>query len=186
MSRPRTSRSPGACCCGPLRSQVLGAILPHLLGFPLVTLANEATNWWEVALPAISGLVGVVVGGLITRWVTLSAEDRRADLERELATAAAMRDEQRAIAERTTLAQAVARVLATRYRQIESHIGTSLNAGVWPPRELEPEPPVPYEDRKLLASIMSSSARCLRCVTTSSAALVSLFHRSRDNTTSMR
>lgn len=147
---------------------------------------RRPTGGRSPALPAISGLVGVVVGGLITRWVTLSAEDRRADLERELATAAAMRDEQRAIAERTTLAQAVARVLATRYRQIESHIGTSLNAGVWPPRELEPEPPVPYEDRKLLASIMSSSARCLRCVTTSSAALVSLFHRSRDNTTSMR
>src|SRR5687767_232584 len=120
--------------------------------------ADRGTEWWEVAIPAGSGLAGVIVGGLITRWVTLAAEDRRAKLERELAAAAATREAERLERERVALAKAVVRVLVARYRQLDNLMTQSLNQGVWPTHLMETDPPLPYEDRKLLAGTLPSQA----------------------------
>jgi hypothetical protein len=122
-----------------------------------------AATLWPSIISALSGFAGVGVGGLITRSVSLATEDKRAATARELDEAAARRqaEQERAHHKRederqAAVARGVARVLQARFSQLVTHFQTAINQNVWPAPEMQADPPLPMEEWKLLAGVLSA------------------------------
>jgi hypothetical protein len=97
-----------------------------------------------VALVGVAAaILGSVVGGGMTGWLTLRVERERHERERA-------RDAEREAA----AVRGIARVTSARLGAALTLCATTLEQGVWWHPELEIPPPLPIEDRKLLASVM--------------------------------
>jgi hypothetical protein len=92
---------------------------------------------------AVAAILGSVVGGGITGWATLRVERERQERERA-------REAEREV----SAVRGIARVASARLGAAIAQCVSTLEQGVWWPPSVEVPPPLPIEDRKLLASVM--------------------------------
>ena len=118
------------------------------------SIALAAASDLQVALVgAGAAIFGGLVGGAVTGWVTLKAEDKRQAFTRSLESERLKQERERERA----IVRGAARVWRTRLREAEALHKTQFERGVWmdQPFPLTDQPPI--EDRKLIASALSAS-----------------------------
>jgi hypothetical protein len=121
----------------------------------LSTATNAAPSDLRVVLiGAGAAVLGAVVGGLLTGWVSLRAEDKRQNFQRELDAASAQRDAEH---ERLVI-RGLARATRTQLLLAVMMIRASARTGAWWPVHQEIEIRVEHEDRKQLASHLAAEA----------------------------
>jgi hypothetical protein len=124
---------------------------PEIVATAAKATTNGSSDLRVAVIGALSAVGGALVGGAITGWVTLKAEDKRQDFAK--ATAEDQRKEE---AERDRIAlRGAARTWRTRFFEAGAVYRGMREYGNWlPPNTMLLEPPPQQEDRKLIASAL--------------------------------
>jgi hypothetical protein len=108
------------------------------------------SNTGIALISAASAIVGAAVGGGVTGWVSLKAEDKR----QAFAGALEQKRSDRQDARDQAVIRGACRIWRTRFQQAVAFYEPSVDGGLWMAYELDPPPSA--EDRKLVASALTA------------------------------
>jgi hypothetical protein len=118
-----------------------------------IILRDSHSSWAALVVPALAGIGGALVGGLVTGVLTLRGEDRRQAFARELEESRLQRED----AERAASVRGSIRLLRITLREAAGSIKNALETGAWWPAALDLSPSIRPEDLSELAASMSGS-----------------------------
>jgi hypothetical protein len=108
-----------------------------------MTLVAGISSGW-------AAILGALVGGSITGVVTLLAEGERQKFQQRLADKAAAKAE----SQERAVARGAARALRSQLLRVAANMAVSGRQGKWWPLDRQVEIEFPFEDRKLVASLL--------------------------------
>jgi hypothetical protein len=114
---------------------------------------NGASDLQVALVGAGAAIFGGLVGGAVTGWVTLKAEDKRQIFTKSLETERLKQEAER----ESAIVRGAARVWRTRLREAKALYEAQAERGVWMPQPFPVTDQPPIEDRKLIASALSAS-----------------------------
>jgi hypothetical protein len=123
-----------------------------LIAAPTVILREGHTSTAILLITAGAGVVGALVGGLVSGVLSLRGERSRQKFAREMEE-----ERQRLDAEReTTVMRGALRLLCRQFIDAENACTITLGSGFWWPRKIPFEVDLPLDDQKLIASSLSA------------------------------
>ncbi len=121
--------------------------------FAVTVVLHQAQDTWPtLAIGSGAAILGALVGGAVTGYLSLRGEDKRQQFLAEQEVRRSSKDEQR----EAQVIVGIARVLASRLETVEVNIRFAATNGAWWPVGAVERPDIHVDDLKLLAAHMGT------------------------------